>query len=188
MTCCAGTPKPVAHTPAEAPKAPVPAQTEPNAREETETLGGDASIEIAAPSYAVMDALARREAAWRVLPHVAIIEDLGEQEGDLVWRVEHAFSFVRGGYVLRIRLDWGADGRHLIRFWVDKRFDRDVDDAWGYFLFEPLGPDRTRLRYHVRAVLLPGIIRWLFSEKVQWALMSVPERAARYVEELRALP
>jgi len=132
-----------------------------------------------------MDALCRPEAAWRVLPKVVNVEDLGEQDGDLVWRITHQFGVFSGGYVLRLRKDWGKDGRHTIRFWIDTRFERDVDDAWGYFHLEPLGQDRTMLHYSVRAVLLPGLIRWLFTEKIQWALMIVPVRARAFVEQER---
>lgn len=131
-----------------------------------------------------MDALGHPEAAWRVLPHVVSVENLGKDGSDALWRVEHALGFVRGGYVMRLRADWGKDGRHTIRFWIDKRFDRDVEDAWGYFHLEPLGLEQTRLDYSVHAVLLPGVVRWLFSKKIQWALMRVPDRAKRYVEAL----
>lgn len=180
---CAGRPQPLVPPP-RADKVETPT-TAPAPREEQGALGGDATVEIAAPSYAIMDALCRPEAAWRVLPNVANIEDLGEEQGDLVWRMTHQFGVFSGGYVLRLRRDWSDDGHHTIRFWIDTRFERDVDDAWGYFHLEPLGPDRTKLHYHVRAVLLPGIIRWLFAEKIQWALMVVPSRAQAFLERER---
>lgn len=145
-------------------------------------LGGEASIEIDAPSFAVMEGLSRPEVVWRILPNVARIEPLAPDGQDLVWRVTHAFGLFSGGYVLRIRRDWSDDGRHTIRFWVDTRFDRDVEDAWGHFHLEPLGPNRTRLHYRVRAVLLPGVIRWLFTDKIQWALMVVPSRTKDFFE------
>lgn len=157
-------------------------------RSEVDALGGDATIEIPAPAYAVMDVLCRPEAIWQVLPNVANVEDLGEDGGDWLWRVTHALGVSSGGYVLRIRRDWGERGGHTVRFWVDTRFERDVEDAWGYFHFEPVDGNRTRLHYRVRAVLYPGIIRWLFAEKIQWALMVVPERTQAFIERLREVP
>ena len=129
-----------------------------------------------------MAALERNEAAWRVLPHVADVEDLGVQQGDQLLRISHAFGIFTGGYVMRLRREWKPSGRHLIRFWIDTRFPRAVDDARGYFEIEPRGPDRTVLRYRVEAVLLPGILRLLLRDKIQWALMVVPERARAFVE------
>jgi carbon monoxide dehydrogenase subunit G len=157
-------------------------------RSEAEALGGDATVEIPAPAYAVMDVLCRPEAIWQVLPNVANVEDLGVDGEDLLWRVTHALGVFRGGYVLRIRRDWGEQGSHTVRFWVDTRFERDVEDAWGYFRLEAVEGNRTRLHYRVRAVLFPGVIRWLFKEKIQWALMVVPERTQAFIERHREVP
>lgn len=122
---------------------------------------------------------------WHVLPHVANVESFGKEGGELVWRVTHSLGIFRGGYVLRVRPAWGDGGHLSLRFRVDKRFDRDVEDAWGEFRLEPMGPNRTRLHYRVRAQLYPGLIRWLFSQKIQWSLMVVPERVQGYIERQR---
>jgi carbon monoxide dehydrogenase subunit G len=156
-----------------------------DASERADALGGESTTDIDAPSYAIMDALCRPEAMWHVLPHVANVESLGEDGGEHVWRVTHRLGIFRGGYVLRVRPVWGDDGHQTLGFRVDKRFDRDVEDAWGQFRLEPIGLNRTRLHYRVRAVLLPGLIRWLFTQKIQWSLMVVPERVQGYVERQR---
>ncbi len=178
-------PDPPVATPTATATSNQPRPAPPATRSDPEAIGGQDTIEIDAPSYTVMGALCRPEAAWRVLPHVAGVEDLGSDDGDHLWRLTHKYGLFTGGYVLRVRKDWGEHGRHTIRFWIDTRYDRDVDDAWGYFHLVPIGGNRTRLHYRVRAVLLPGIIRWLFTEKIQWALMSVPSRTRTYFDENR---
>jgi carbon monoxide dehydrogenase subunit G len=156
-----------------------------NASENADALGGESTTDIDAPSYAIMDALCRPEAMWHVLPHVANVESLGEDAGEHVWRVTHSLGIFRGGYVLRVRPVWGDDGHQTLGFRVDKRYARDVEDAWGQFRLEPVGPNRTRLHYRVRAVLFPGLIRWLFTQKIQWSLMVVPERVQGFIERQR---
>lgn len=130
-----------------------------------------------------MAALERPEAAWRILPHVAEVEDMGVEQGDQLLRVTHAFGLFTGGYVVRLRREWKPNGRHLIRFWLDTRFPRDVDDARGYFEIVPLGSDRTILYYHVEAVLLPGLLRMFLRDKIQWTLMIVPARTRAFIED-----
>ena len=151
------------------------------------TIGADSTVEIEAPSYVVMEAMCQVGLMWRVLPRVASIEPLSEGGQEMLWRVTHSLAGVRGGYVMRLRPQWLEEGRASIDFRVDKRMDRDVEDGWGYFRIEPLGPDRTLLRYSARVVLAPGLIRWLFSNKIQWALTVVPQRVKVVVEEQMAV-
>ena len=177
-------------TPAPENKAPKSNESEheiahANDVDDANALGGESTIEINAPSYVVMDALCHIGLMWRALPRVASIEPLGSEGQDALWRVSHRLGVFGGGYVLRLRQAWGDAGNGSVSFRVDKRFDRDVQDGWGRFDVEPLGTDRTLLRYYVRAVLAPGILRWALSERIQWSLMIVPQRVKGVIEGSR---
>jgi len=145
-------------------------------------IGGQTTTEIAAPSFAILDFLCRPEAIWHILPRVDSVESLGQDGNDTLMRISHKLGIFRGGYVVRIRPSIENDGRASITVRVDERYDRDVDKASALFVLEPNGTNSTRLHYHVQAMLYPGLIRWLFSGKFQWALMFVPDRIRAHIE------
>ena len=150
--------------------------------DEIATIGGESTVEIEAPAYVVMDALCHVGLMWRALPRVESIESIGEDGQEVLWRVKHRLGVFSGGYVLRWRQDWRDDGSARVDFRVDKRFANDVEDGWGAFRVEPIGAEKTLLLYEVRAVLSDGVLRWMFKEKIQWALLVVPQRVKGIIE------
>ncbi|MCU0692574.1 MAG: hypothetical protein MUF54_14330, partial [Polyangiaceae bacterium] len=153
--------------------------------EDAKLFGGAAALLIDAPSYVVMAALERPEAYFHVLPRVLAVEQRHSNDDDQSFRLTHGKGLIRASYVLRVRHEWNDTGTHVIRFWVDTRYPRDVKDAWGYFEMRPMGAEQTLLTYQVRVALLPGVVRMLFAERIQRGLMSVPERARQYVYRCR---
>ena len=149
------------------------------------TIGGDAVTQIDAPVFVVANAVAQPGLMWRALPRVESIEPIGRNGVDELWRVTHRLGIFTGGYVLRIRTEWTNDGSANVVFMIDRGFDRDVEDGWGTMRIEPIDADHSLLRYHVRAVLAPGVLRWLFSHKIEWSLMIVPQRIKDVIEESR---
>lgn len=77
--------------------------------------------------------------------------------------------------------------RNTIRFWVDRHRPHEIDDAWGFFRYELVGPPlrpagtpTVLLTYGILVDLGPGLVRELFEDRVRAALLNVPQRVRSY--------
>lgn len=147
-------------------------------------VGGTVHLALDAPVGDVARVLSDPESYRWFLPRVLELESLGQDGPDSLVEVEHGISMVRGRYTMRVRSE--ADprsGSHLFRFWVDRRYEHAVRDAWGWFLLWPCGEDKTLLAYHIRIDLGPGIVRMLFQERIRRAALSAPQKLAALVSD-----
>jgi hypothetical protein len=87
---------------------------------------------------------------------------------------------VHGGYVARVRHDDTA-GAHIVRFWLDARHPHAIDDAYGWLAVEPAGPGRSLVTSQVMVDVGPGVLRWLFEEKIQDLVLALPVTLRRAV-------
>jgi hypothetical protein len=87
-------------------------------------------------------------------------------------------------YTVRVRRS-----SHEARFWLDPTRPHGIDDAWGFFRYEPFvtpsGEEHVLLTYGVLVDVGPGIVRELFESRLRTALLSVPQLVRRQVAELR---
>lgn len=91
-------------------------------------------------------------------------------------RVVHAVGPMRGAYTLDIA--FSEEGR-VGRFYLDKKADNSIDDAWGFVRFTPLsGGKRTLVTWGVLFDLGPGILRSMFESRIRRAALSYPSRLA----------
>jgi len=146
-------------------------------------VGGTVHALIPFPTDHVASVLADPN-AWRwFVPRVIELEDRGLDGPDRLVELDQGVSVFHGRYTLRVRSESDDRlGSHLFRFWVDRRYPHALDDAWGWFLLWPCGPDRTLLAYHVRIDLGPGLARLLFEGRIRIAALVVPQRLAAYIE------
>jgi hypothetical protein len=127
------------------------------------------------------------ESYRRLLPRTKRVKLIGvEPNGDRLVEIATGTSLMEAEYTLRIR---HYPARREVRFWLETSRPHEIDDAFGYFRFEPhIGPSgepRVLLTYAILVDVGPGIVRDLFEDKVRTALMSVPQLVRRYVAEVR---
>jgi carbon monoxide dehydrogenase subunit G len=150
---------------------------------------------IGGVSYIVIDATPERVAAVlddvqayrQILPHIRSVRWIGlTRKGDALVEIEQGNAIAHGKYTVRVRHErGGADSSSAtIRFWLDRRFSHDVDDANGFFHLEPWG-QKTLLTYLVMADLGPGIFSRLFEGRIRRAALSTPTLVKTYVESHR---
>jgi hypothetical protein len=144
-------------------------------------------------TYTVMDASAVEvsaviddvESLSRVLPRTKRARVVGmARGGDQLLELVQGNALMEAQYTIRVRR-----GPHEARFWLDPTRPHGIDDAWGFFRYEPFvaptGEERVLLTYGVLVDVGPGIVRDLFEERVRAALLSVPQLVRRQVAELR---
>lgn len=73
----------------------------------------------------------------------------------------------------------------LVRFWLDRSRNHSIEDAWGYFRFQPYrspdGRSRTLITYGVLVDLGPGLVRSLYEGRLWSMVLTIPDRMRRYV-------
>lgn len=130
------------------------------------------------------------DAFRKILPATKDARRLDTHGDEFFVELRHGNAVLEGGYTLFVRREFAE---RTVRFWVDRRRPRAIDDAWGFFRYAPLGPStadapdvpagapRALLAYGVLVDVGPGLVRVLFEERVRRALLSVPWRLRRYV-------
>jgi hypothetical protein len=123
-----------------------------------------------------VDALFDDIASWnRVLPMTRRARLVGTQAGDRFVELSQGNALVSANYTIRLRRDKGE-----VKFWLEPSFHHDIDDAWGFFRFQPFlsasGEPKGLLTYAILVDVGPGIVRELFEEKVRTVMLSVPQR------------
>jgi len=144
-------------------------------------------------TYTVLDASAAEVAGVlddvgaleRVLPRTKRARLVGTSGGDRLVELRQGNALMEAEYTIRVRRESNES-----RFWLDPSRPHGIDDAWGFFRYEPFvgatGEPRVLLTYGVLVDVGPGIVRELFEERLRAALLSVPQLVRRHVALLRA--
>jgi hypothetical protein len=153
--------------------------------EEGRWVGGTSWILVDAPVDRV-DAVLFDPASWqRILPRTRRLTWIAlGRGGDAVFEIEQGTALVHGTYVARVRRDVSGDTR-IVRFWVDRRYPHVVDDAWGWLTLEAMPDGRTVVGCHVLVDVGPGLVRWLFEERIREAALAMPAALRRWVATRR---
>lgn len=129
------------------------------------------------------------DAYARVLPRTKHARFVGtETSGDRLVEISQGSTLLEVTYTVRIRRIVLAHGRE-VRFWLDPTRHHDIEDAWGFFRFEPflsaLGEKRVLLTYGILVDPGPGVVREWFEAPLRAAIFDVPQRIRRYVAQQR---
>lgn len=173
-----------------------PAEGERLAHGETitreQTIETDDHRYVGGVTYTVLDATSAELAAmlddvdsWRhVLPKTKRARVVGAVGTDQLLELTQGNAVVEAQYTVRLRR-----GANEARFWLDPSRPHGIDDAWGFFRYQPITrPDGTQgvlLTYGVLVDVGPGIVRELFEERIRTALLSVPQLVRRQVAVVR---
>jgi hypothetical protein len=153
-------------------------------RGEHRYVGGITYTVLDASTAEVAAVLDSVESLRRVLPRTKRARLVGTSNGDQLLELVQGNAVVEAEYTVRVRR-----GPNEARFWLDPTRPHGIDDAWGFFRYEPFitpsGEARTLLTYGVLVDVGPGIVRELFEERVRTTLLSVPQLVRRHVVSLR---
>jgi hypothetical protein len=171
-----------------------PAETQRLARRETvireQTMERGERRYVGGITYTVVDATVAESLAViddvdslrRILPRTKRARLAGTIGGDQLVELVQGNSLVEAEYTIRVRR-----GPREARFWLEPSRPHGIDDAWGFFRFEPFispsGEEHVLLTYGILVDVGPGLVRELFEEKVRAALLSVPQLVRRQLAE-----
>jgi hypothetical protein len=148
-------------------------------------VGGLTYTVVHASAVEVSSVLDNVSSLERVLPRTQQARLVGMADGDRLVELLQGNALVEAEYTLRVRHE-----RNEARFWLDPSRPHGIDDAWGFFRYEPFvvetGEERVLLTYGVMVDVGPGIVRELFEERLRTALLTVPQLVRRHVALLRA--
>jgi len=119
---------------------------------------------------------------WRrILPKIRAARPVGSTEGDLLVELTHGTSILQATYTIRVHRNG-----HEVRFWMDRRRNHDIQDAWGFLRATPIASGRSLVTYGVLIDMGPGLLRDLFEGRVRDLALSVPDRVRGLVLERNA--
>lgn len=126
-----------------------------------------------------LDAVVDDVASWsKVLPMTRRARLVDTHGADRFVELSQGNAIVSANYTLQLRREG-----NVVRFWLDPSRPHDIDDAWGFFRFQPFtaenGEAKGLLTYAILVDVGPGIVRELFEEKVRTVMLSVPQRLKR---------
>lgn len=119
----------------------------------------------------------------RVLPKTKSAAFVGATaDGDRLLQITQGNALMEATYTLRVRREAGES-----RFWLDSTRPHGIDDAWGFFRYQPIssasGETRTLLTYGILVDVgnAFGLVGNLFEDRLRAALLSVPQRVQQQV-------
>ena len=121
-----------------------------------------------------------------ILPRTKHASIVGTEGSDFFVELRQGNAIAEAAYTIRVHRAVLPGGVREVRFWLDPTRPHGIDDAWGFFRYEPLaqvspGIPRVLLTYGVLVDLGPGIVRDLFEERLRAMMLSVPQRLRQYV-------
>jgi hypothetical protein len=118
----------------------------------------------------------------RVLPKTKKATLVGKNGPDTFVELHQGNAFVDTSYTIRLRR---SPTPNELRFWLDPTKPHGIDNAWGFFRYEPItdasGTPKVLLTYGVLVDLGAGLVRDLFEERVRGAMLAVPARVRAYL-------
>ncbi len=126
----------------------------------------------------LIDATAMRE----ILPRTQAVRPVARVGNDTLFELHQGNSMVHAQYTLLVRSE---PQQNRMRFWLDHTRPHAIDDAWGFFRYEPFQTERgthVLVTYGILVDLGPGIVRALYEERVRAMALTVPQRLREYVQ------
>jgi hypothetical protein len=90
-------------------------------------------------------------------------------------------DWVQATYTVRLEPDTGG-----FRFRLDRTRPHGIDDVWGYFRVEPFDRERSLVTVAAAVDVGSGIVRFLFSDAIENAILTTPYLIRQYAERREA--
>lgn len=142
-------------------------------------VGGVSYQVVRASPREVLLALADVRALPYALPHTHTAELLDSSGHSARVELVQGKAPFLATYTLALEQAPGGDE---IRFWLDPKRPHDIRDLWGFFRVREFGPGRTLITVGVAIDLGPGLVRLLFEDRVEQAILRAPARIRDFVE------
>ena len=152
-------------------------------------IGGVSYVTINAPAEQVIGVLDDVRTYREILPRTRSLRWIGiARDGDTIIELEQGNAIAHAKYAVRIHHDRkAASSSAVIRFWLDRRYPHDIDDANGFFQVETVG-DKTLLTYLVMIDIGAGFWGHMFEGRIRRAALSTPMLVKKYVESHAPAP
>lgn len=147
-------------------------------------VGGVSYTLVRAEPRQVFDVLNQLATLSQVLPSTRSTRIIDRSGNRVRVELEQGNSVVSTTFTVFFQLQppEGHDDPHLVRFWLDPSEPHSIDDAWGFFRASRYDAERSLVSVGALVNLGPGVIRMLFEQRIQRAIMRMPKRIRDTVE------
>lgn len=147
-------------------------------------VGGVAYALVRARPSQVFDVLNQLTTLSEVMPSTRSLRIVERSSGWVRLELEQGNSMVSTTFTVFFRQEPTAtpDDSRVVRFWLDPAAPHSIDDVWGFFRASPYDAEHSLVSVGALVNLGPGLIRMLFEERIQRAILRMPNRIRNVVE------
>jgi hypothetical protein len=162
---------------------------------------GGITYTVIAASPDQLDALFEDVSAYpRILPYTKAARLVGREGRDLLVWLREGNALLDASYTIRVHRDpsLGEEqgeprGPRTVRFWIDRTRPHGIEDASGFFRYEPIAPSasgerRLLVTFGIWVDIGSGIVRSLFEGRIQRIVLTVPQHLRAFVAQRRTVP
>jgi hypothetical protein len=152
---------------------------------------GGVTYTVIEASAAQLDSVLASVATYpHFLPYTKDARLVGRMQGDLEVWLRQGNALLDASYTIRVHPDpaGGESAPHVVRFWLERSRPHGIEDASGYFRYEPLAPEpsgkrRLLLTFGIWVNIGSGMVRAFFEGRIQQIALSVPQRLRAYLAD-----
>jgi hypothetical protein len=147
-------------------------------------VGGVSYTLVRAEPRQVFDVLNQLGTLSQVLPSTRSTRIIDRTGNRVRVELEQGNSVVSTTFTVFFQLEppEARDDHHVVRFWLDPSQPHSIDDAWGFFRATRYDAEHSLVSVGALVNLGPGVIRMLFEQRIQRAIMRMPKRIRDTVE------
>ena len=147
-------------------------------------VGGVSYALVPADPRQIFDVLNHLDTLSEVLPHTRSARLIDRAGNRVRVEIEQGNSVVSTRFTVFFERHpaSGKHDAHLVRFWLDPSQPHGIDDVWGFFRATRYDDQRSLVSVGVLVDLGPGLIRLLFEQRIQRAILRMPSRIRDVVE------
>ncbi|HTV18918.1 MAG TPA: SRPBCC family protein [Polyangiaceae bacterium] len=151
-------------------------------------VGGVSYALVRAEPRQVFDVLNQLHTLSEVLPSTRSTRIIDRTGNRVRVELEQGNSMVSTTFTVFFQLEppEGHNDPHVVRFWIDPSQPHSIDDAWGFFRATRYDAEHSLVSVGALVNLGPGVIRMLFEQRIQRAILRMPKRIRDTVERTYA--
>jgi hypothetical protein len=138
-------------------------------------VGGVAYQVVDASPAEVLSALGTAEQLPHMLPRTKSARLVGVGQRHAKVELVSGTELVDAKYTVVF-----ARKHNELRFWLDKKRPHGIEDVWGYVRVRPFGTG-SLITVAVALDVGPGVVRMLFEDRIQYAILSTPRKIRDYL-------
>jgi hypothetical protein len=153
-------------------------------------VGGVSYAVVRAEPHQVFEVLNHLHSLADVLPQTRSSRIIDRSGNRVRVELEQGNSVVSTTFTVFFELEppAGPDDPHVVRFWLDPSQPHSIEDAWGFFRATRYDARHSLVSVGALVNLGPGVIRMLFEQRIQRAILRMPKRIRQTVERTYGVP